>query len=91
MAKWIVIREGLGKDKLIVFYRNLIKQSEFECGRISSDWSDHDVLCWIFNHAETLTVGDIFQLSDGKVLQYDGRIFSPDNGWSRMRKDKAEA
>lgn len=91
MAKWIVIREGTGKDKLVVFYRNLIQQREFECGRISSDWSDEDVLQWIFNHAEALTVGDLFQLSDGKVLQYDGRIFSRNNGWSRARRDRAEA
>lgn len=91
MGKWIVTRQGLGNDKLVVTYHNLPQHSEYECGRISTDWSDTDVLTWIFTNGETLTVGDIFHLSDGRVLQYDGRIFSPDSGWMRMRKDRAEA
>lgn len=90
MAKWIVIRDGEGATAVSLVYHNLVQDRRYALGSISSDWDDNSVLQWIFDNAENLTVGDLIQLSNGKTLQWDGRIFSRE-GWCRMRQERATA
>ena len=90
MARWVIIRHGEGREGIELVYQNLVQGRDYALGRQSSDWSDEDVVQWIFDNAENLTPGDFIRLSNGWIYQWDGRAFS-ENPWCRMRKDRASA
>lgn len=89
MAMWVIIRDQAGRYVRLV-YHNLVQNQRYQLGEMAAHWPDQTVVDWIFENAEQLTPGDFIRLSNGKILQWDGRAFDPER-WCRMRLERASA
>ncbi len=68
-ARWVIVREGHGRDAVTLRYDNLVSGNCYYCGSLSSDVDDLMIVTWICEFGRP-AAGDEIQFSDGNRVRW---------------------